>query len=93
MATPAQVASTFGPPATPVYDPSPANPFVEQPNTWDTNDVADTRTINYLRRRIDNLKFFLNHPLMDSPHSQETIETLTREVERWTLLLNKAHYN
>jgi len=80
-------------PPSPVYDPSPANPFIEQPNTWNINDVADTRVLNYLRGKIDKLKFLLDHPLTGQPHDQHTIDRLVREIDRMTLLLNKAHYN
>lgn len=84
--------STMNPPS-PVYDPAPTNPFVEQPHTWNTDDVADTRVLNYLRRKLDRLKFFLDHPLMNAPHDQHTIDHIVQEIERMTLLLNKAHYN
>lgn len=93
MATPQQVQS-FGPPATPIYDPSPANPFIAQPNTWDTDDVADSRTLAYLRRKIDRVRFLLDHPPTASGDwPDHVIINLQRDLDRWVLLLNKAHYN
>lgn len=80
-------------PPSPVYDPTPANPFVEQPNTWDTNDVATTRVFNYLRTRIERLKFFLDHPLLEDANDQHTIDHVRGEIDRMTDYLNKAHYN
>lgn len=92
MATPQQVQS-FGPPATPIYDPSPANPFIEQRDTWDTDDVADTRTLAYLRRKVDRVKFLLEHPPTEFEWEPQVIMNLQRDLDRWVLLLNKAHYN
>lgn len=92
MATPLQ-AGSLGPPPSPVYDPSPANPFIDQSRLWNTDDVAPIRVINYLRNKIDRLKYFLDHPFNDEPHDQHTIDRVTREVERMVLMLNKAHYN
>lgn len=80
-------------PPSPVYDPAPANPFVVQPDHWNTDDVANTRAHNYLRKKIDRVKFLIDHPPNDHPWNEVQYDNLLRDLDRWVLLLNKAHYN
>jgi len=89
MATPIQTAAV-----TPTYDHG-NNPFVGQqiPRTWNTDHEADTRVMRHIRNKIKNLKFYLDHPLINDPHDSNALINLNRELDRWTGILNKAHYN
>lgn len=80
-------------PPSPVLDVA-HNPFLEREDaTWTTDDVANTRVINYLRRKIAKLEFFINHPITNDPYDNDTLNHLNFEINRWKDLLNKARYN
>jgi len=77
----------------PILDATPNNPFIVQPDTWDTDDVANSRAHNYLRKKIDRVRFLIDHPPLGNAWNQIQYDNLIRDLDRWILLLNKAHYN
>lgn len=87
MADPQQVRAM-----TPIYD-NPNNPFLDDSNTWRTDDVANTKVMAHIRKKIANLKFWINHPLVDEPYPPETLRRLNEALDDWNMLLIKAHYN
>lgn len=72
------------------------NPFLEQPEIqqWDSRvQVANSKVLNHIRRKIANLKFWIDHPLVDEPYQPDVLERLNHELDHWNLMLIKAHYN
>jgi len=84
-------------PTTPIYNgpivDAEHNPFLDAVNTWNVNDVANTKVLKHIRKKIANLKFWIDHPLVSEPYSLATLQRLNQELDTWNMLLIKAHYN
>jgi len=92
MATPNQTQAISPTYNGPVSD-APNNPFLDAVNTWRTDDVADTKVMKHIRKKIANLKFWIDHPLTSEPYTPETLARLNQDLDSWNMLLIKAHYN
>lgn len=74
------------------------NPFLsnETPydtDRWESDDVARAKVYSYLRKRIERVKWFIDHPLDEENWNESTMNHLKRELARWVNLLNQAIYN
>jgi len=92
MATPEQTQAV-----TPTYNgPIPDaenNPFLAAARLWRSDEVANSSVLKHIRKKIANLKFWIDHPLTSEPYTAETLARLNQELDHWNLLLIKAHYN
>jgi len=69
------------------------NPFIDRTRTWNTDHEAPIEVHDHLRNAINRLNFYLHHPLLNDPLDERHVAHLKQELERFTILLNKAHYN
>jgi len=70
------------------------NPFIAAPNPdlWDTDDVANARAHTFVRRKLERIRYLIDNP-PDGVWNQVQWDNLHRDLDRWILILNKAHYN
>jgi len=92
MATPEQTQAITPTYNGPIEDAT-NNPFLDAVNTWHVNDVANTKVLKHIRKKIANLKFWIDHPLVNEPYTPQTLQRLNEELDTWNMLLIKAHYN
>lgn len=72
-----------------------SNPFMDDlpDNQWHEDTVANTRVLNSLRRKIQRIEFYTNHPVHNEPWDNEILNNLNIELRHYKDLLNKARYN